>query len=272
MKKMIAIVSTLVIKVKNLLTKRGEILGKIVSGTQSKIERVKTFAKNYFCFWNALVEMHFAFFFLLLLIFWIVIEYLNLDASFSITLVRVFFITLVHLIIALTLRLIYIEMPNDELTYPNYEILVVDGQPKILHQPTWGKGERYVVEGVRVSDNKAVLKYEITCNYGNTTVSVPLIVTLNLKEDFNKIEVFNALAAEQKGRDTLCFKEYVNSFICLDSEINVAAAEYVVGTISCPTFLNRIATLVAFSKSPFSNVESVNIRLKEPSLSAKNKI
>lgn len=273
MKKLIAGVNALVSKLKNLLTKRDEILGKIASGTQQKKERVKKFVKDYFCFWNfALGSMHFIFFFLILISSWIINDVFDLGMSFSTPFIIAFFITLGHFIIALTLRLIYIEMPDDELRYPNYEILVVNEQPKILYRPTWGKGRRYVVEGTKISDYKAVLEYEITCDYGKTTVSVPLIVTLNFKESFNKIEVFNALLTAQKSTDTLYLKTYVKSFIHLDSEINTATAEYVLGEISCPTFLNRIANFITFPEKPFSNVESVNIHLKEPEFSADNEL
>lgn len=245
--------------IKNFLACKKQSLKNML--TQSK-EASKKFAKAYFCFWQeGLFVKHLLAFILLVTIF------LLIDSVFDIrlwmALETIFFITLGHLLTAAILGVIYIETPS------MCDILLVGNQPKVLSGPIWAKGTRYVIEKFHISlNNKVVFNFNAVCPHGNTTIFIPLTVTLSLTGSFDKLELFNVLFEKQMGKTTLSLHEYVQSLICINDEIDTVIEQYVYQEISCPDFLDQAAEFITFPENSFSNVESVSIRLEEPSFSS----
>lgn len=155
-----------------------------------------------------------------------------------------------------------------------------DNQKVILTKPIWAKGVVYFVERPR---NLYFLEKEITCTsgiegrYKNSSVSFPVTIKHVLSGDFDKMEVFEALLADQlkrKSKDEwLCLDEYIKSiFIKLNQSyqplIDESVGKYARREISEPELMDQLIDVIIFPERLFSNVEDVKLCLGNPTFSS----
>lgn len=235
-------------------------------------EAIKRFFKSYFCFWVStgdILILH-ALAFMVLVIISILTSQI-FDISLWMMIKISFFVTLGHLILSSILWVVYIETPSEYWERKAFcEILVVDGKANLLTSPIWASGTRYVIEKFEFSPKNsrspktATFRSIIPCFYGNAILSIPMTVTMNLTEQFDRFELFRVLFKSQNGSKSLSLGKYVNSLTDLNDQINTPVGEYIRQEISCPDFLDQAINFVTFPEKPFSNVTSVDISLGEP--------
>lgn len=248
-------------KVKMLAWSRSFFSESIVYITKQK-EVVKRFVKAYFCFWNReLLFLHIMAFLLSAMVLFVVVAIFDMRLWMMVKIL--FFTTLIHLSVSGILRLIYIEPLYDGEYF--CQVLLVNGKPKVLTSPIWEKGIHYVIEKFNYSSDAAIFKFNINCYYENVTLPLPLTITMHLEREFDKLELFNALLVEQKGKKVLSLNNYVSNLLSIDQKLNTLVGEYVRQEISCPDFLSQALDFVRFPKKPFSNVKkNVTLCLTEP--------
>jgi hypothetical protein len=227
-------------------------------------------AKAYFCFWSAqLLFMHFVAFLFAVS----VIMLLNPAVSLEIIKVVLSFV-FVHLFVVAAVRSICITKPRYNGSQYFCQIILVDGNAKLLKGPIWAKGTQYEILNFQHSQKTAVFKATIDYRHGPIKISIPLSLTMHLEKKFDNLELFNVLYENQVTRcadsSLLSLDKYIVYWL---NSVNKESLKlmpplidsFIAQEIPTSRFFYKTAELVTFPQQPFSNVSKVTFCLEAPS-------
>ncbi len=156
-------------------------------------------------------------------------------------------------------------------------LITKDGRKIILDKPMWLKGKKF-----EVSEPNHYFTGSKTWNvstlvhgkYKNSQVSIPVTLRFILSSEFDKQEVFSALAKDQPDNSVhMSIDHYTQDVFKKFNERNQpvvddAIKRYSERLISEPVLLDTIIEVLIFPERLFSNITDVNICLGHPDFSS----
>ncbi len=185
-----------------------------------------------------------------------------------------------HIILNYVIRAKYITYIDDDESYVLFAVLITkDNRKIIVTKPIWAvweKGELYLVklEYESYITKEFNIWFNIDSRFKHSTISIPGNIEMKIKDDFDKLELFDALLKNNTTDEKIFFviSFFKKSFEKLNEsnqvKIDEIVSEYGEKNISESELLNRIIDLLIFPEIPFSGFETKNICLKVPEISA----
>jgi len=163
-----------------------------------------------------------------------------------------------------------------------FSVLVFEnGKKVILNRRLWGKGKIYsILCASSMHDEpggKLCFSIDINGRYKNSSMCIPIKITLELDNECDKMEIFEILyehnliqKCEDEDLSLSSFIQYVFERFNekFQPEINQLTGKYAHMEISQPYLLNSIIDMLIFPERVFSNVKNVRLCLGDPTFSS----
>lgn len=186
-------------------------------------------------------------------------------------------ITVANIILTYNVRDKYITFHDDEENYWRL-ILITDNDERIIvENPIWKKGKEYFLlkpyDYHSKSDLETSAVTDIQGKYKNTTLTIPVTITLVLDKKFDELELFNLLHNYFPENKKLSIRDYIQDVLRkfnVDNQdnINEIMSRYARKLISEPELLNEIVENLIFPERLFENVIDTKTCVKEVTFSS----
>lgn len=185
-----------------------------------------------------------------------------------------------HIVVNYKIREKYITYTDDDESYVLFAVLVTkDGRRIIITKPIWEKGELYLIKLQYKNyfcypEDNLIFHLSIDSRFRHSTISVPIEIEIEMKSDFDKLELFNSLLKNntRDGKIFLVEDFFEKSFEKLNEsnkeKFDQLVSEYGKKNISESELLDQIIEILIFPDIPSSGFETKKICLKAPKVSA----
>lgn len=181
-----------------------------------------------------------------------------------------------NIILCYIIRSKYITFDDDERDKHRL-VLVTEEERTIVKKPLWKKGEEYFLinpyKYYGWDNSEVCVATNIKGAYKNTTMIMPVTLTLKLDKPFDELELFNLLHDKFPQEKKLEIGAYVQDVfhkfnVNNQDKINDIMGCYAQKLISEPELLNQIVENIFFPEKLFDNVIDTTICVKEVTFSS----
>lgn len=161
----------------------------------------------------------------------------------------------------------YITMDDGDGNHAFSVLVTKNGQIIIVKKPIWQTGKQYYI------NTHSEFSMSIKGKFKNSTVSIPMSLSLIHNEEFDKLDLFTVLVKDQPDSYNLSLGEYMLHIFRKVNQSSQAKIDFIIGEyaqlkISDAELLNKVIEVLDFPEQLFPNVSDVEICLGQPKTSA----